>query len=74
MLTTRQDHRLAAALAAGIVRFRRATRCTTTSCTNPLLEPLAFNAKSRIDGQYICEGCREWEATQNTKCPGGCGQ
>ena len=74
MLTTRQDHRLAAALAAGIVRFSSVTRCTTPRCTNLLLEPIAFNATSRIDGQYICEGCREWEVTQHTKCPEGCGQ
>jgi hypothetical protein len=28
---------------------------------------MAFNALSRIDGKYICERCREWEANHGTK-------
>ena len=71
MLFTRDDNRLAQALAAGIVKFNHRKLCSTERCTNPLLEPIAFNARSRIDGQYICEGCREWEETQGTKCPQG---
>ena len=73
MLFPRDNNRLAAAIAAGIVKFNHSPkfRCTTEGCTNPLLEPIAFNATSRIDGGYICEGCREWEATQGTKCPQG---
>ena len=71
MLFTRDNNRLAAAIAAGIVNFNHNQKCTTEGCRNPLLEPIAFNARSRIDGGYICEGCREWETTQGTKCPQG---
>jgi hypothetical protein len=71
MIVTRDDYRLAQALAAGIVKFNPSRQCTTKGCRNPLLEPVAFNARSRIDGAYICEGCREWEHTQGTKCPQG---
>jgi hypothetical protein len=73
MLFTRDTTRLAAAINAGLVKFNHTLefQCTTEGCTNPLLEPIAFNATSRIDGEYICEGCREWETTQGTKCPQG---
>ena len=71
MLFIRDNNRLAAAIAAGIVKFNHNHKCSTEGCTNPQLEPVAFNAVSRIDGGYICEGCREWEATQGTKCPQG---
>ena len=70
-MNNRDQTRLAAALASGIISFNQRNPCTTEGCNNPLLEPIAFNATSRLDGEYICEGCREWETTQNTKCPQG---
>ena len=65
----RDDAALAAAIKAGLITFNEDTPCTTKRCDSPLLDPIAFNPQSRIDGGYVCESCNSWEHAHGTKQP-----
>jgi len=65
----RDDTALAAAIQAGLITFNEDTPCTTKGCGAPLLDPIALNPRSRIDGGHVCEACNAWEHAHNTKQP-----
>ena len=61
----RNPKALAEAIEAGIITVNHDNPCPRPECDEPLLEPIAFNAVSRYDGQHICEDCRRVDPLRN---------